>query len=951
MSYIRSLRNILKDKNLELYGKLLNIEEKAKSLLTYTAGKFPYYTPHDFVTHSRNVEENLNWIIDDDIKEKFNPYEIFFLLVAAWLHDWGMIGEKDEDPKKIRTIHNLRTEKYLEKLHDKVYLSLHEARIVGKICRGHTKEDLMEDYYADTIFGASLPIRVRFLTSCLRIADECDVTANRTPEIIYYSLNPTDKAEEEFKKHLSISGIGRPERERHKIQLFGVAWDPRGIKVLEQVRDEMQRELDAVKVFLAQQGLVIDYVELRVDTRGFINKPIELVLDRKKIVELLIGSSLYSRKDCAIRELLQNAVDTCRLKKVLEEDYNPSIKFYFSKEKIRVEDNGFGMDYEDTIKFLSRKGASFYVSEELNDMLGGKEFVPISKFGIGVLSCFLIASKIIIETRKRGCSACRFIIENLAERWRYEESSKATEGTQITLFLNEEGKKIDAEYSLQHYAKRMEIPITLVNEDSGESKNLRQRWDPSMPEVEETIVHRSLGRLSSLSSNVQDDIILNQTIRSDGIEATYFLLRKDSPYLVGDRKCFLSYQGIYVGNFDFFPLTRGTWFVLVNCTKELIDISVSRENLIQNDKNMDFIRMLFDNFVKFVDTVATEGRDKGPHDFDYCVQYSSFLHRFLYDFMTVSRGDIRSELISKIELEKIHPVLGSQGLRFVEGKNIFSDRSIKKIYQYLLPSNECEHHAMSVIPFLKASIKEGEVVVFDIGPHFSIHDETENRVKSALLILCEKKGIAFESSNLFKVLRNLPLKKVSTPLDQLLPRNSSFVEMPKQFRSLIVYRKPYRFISRNTAETSDIDATTYRDLLKKELFHDEPIIASTCDNRLRRETETEFKKISDGEFLFDSNDSFLKLIAENADKVVSNDLLKRLVWIYLRSLAYLMSENQLLFETEFDYLFVIGKMIAMELGQEQKYQPLFERIGKMNDVLRGYGNVPSTTIYGWMNIP
>lgn len=89
MSYVRALRKILEDKDSKLNGKLLNIERIAESLLTYTAGKFPYYTPHDFVTHSRNVEENLNWIIDDCAKENMNPSEIFFLLVAAWLHDWG----------------------------------------------------------------------------------------------------------------------------------------------------------------------------------------------------------------------------------------------------------------------------------------------------------------------------------------------------------------------------------------------------------------------------------------------------------------------------------------------------------------------------------------------------------------------------------------------------------------------------------------------------------------------------------------------------------------------------------------------------------------------------------------------------------------------------------------------------------------------------------------------
>jgi len=59
MSYAKSLRNTLKDKNETLFNILQPIETAAISVLTYTASAFPYYTPHDF-SHSLNVEEILN---------------------------------------------------------------------------------------------------------------------------------------------------------------------------------------------------------------------------------------------------------------------------------------------------------------------------------------------------------------------------------------------------------------------------------------------------------------------------------------------------------------------------------------------------------------------------------------------------------------------------------------------------------------------------------------------------------------------------------------------------------------------------------------------------------------------------------------------------------------------------------------------------------------------------
>ena len=206
MPYTISLNKLLENKDPALHARLSHIETISRALLCYTQGKFPYYTPHDF-SHSLTVEENLNWIIPDDIKNSMNNFELFFLIVSAWLHDWGMIGDASEDPKEIRDIHHIRTEEFFESLYDKVGLSINEARIIGKISKGHRKINLYSPEYNNTSFSSGKIIRVRFLSALLRLADEVDITFSRTPEIIYYSINPTDKAEEEFRKHLSISGV------------------------------------------------------------------------------------------------------------------------------------------------------------------------------------------------------------------------------------------------------------------------------------------------------------------------------------------------------------------------------------------------------------------------------------------------------------------------------------------------------------------------------------------------------------------------------------------------------------------------------------------------------------------------------------------------------------------------------------------------------------------------
>jgi hypothetical protein len=135
LSYSKFLRQAFKEKDESLFNRLQPIEDAARSVLTYTASKFPYYTPHDFL-HSQNVEGILNWIVTDDLKLKMNKEELFFLLVASWLHDWGMVASEDETSEEVRDLHHIRTEENFEKWHDKIGLKASEGRIIGKICRG-----------------------------------------------------------------------------------------------------------------------------------------------------------------------------------------------------------------------------------------------------------------------------------------------------------------------------------------------------------------------------------------------------------------------------------------------------------------------------------------------------------------------------------------------------------------------------------------------------------------------------------------------------------------------------------------------------------------------------------------------------------------------------------------------------------------------------------------------
>jgi hypothetical protein len=418
MPYEITLQKLLESTDKELHGRLLHLEKLAKPLLSYTQGKFPYYTPHDF-HHSISVEENLNWLITDTIKEKFNKYELFFLISAAWLHDWGMIGTEDESPEEVRENHHLRTENYFETKYNSLGFTLHEGRIIGRICKGHRKIDLHSKEYDDMTFGQGIRIQIRFLSALLRIADEADITHSRTPEVIYYTLNPSGASEDEFKKHLNISGIGQLD-EPHKIYITAIVRDPKGAQTLRNLVSKIQHELDSVKSILTQNDLFLDVVELKMETRGFIDKPIAFEINRNKIVDLLIGKHLYGKVDVAIRELIQNSIDTCKLKSIITNKYVPTISLVrLDYNKLIISDNGSGMSFIEAKRFLSSIGTSYYQSDEFKKTLGDKAYDPISYFGIGLLSSFLIADGLTIETKKQDEESCKFTISSLAEDWKY----------------------------------------------------------------------------------------------------------------------------------------------------------------------------------------------------------------------------------------------------------------------------------------------------------------------------------------------------------------------------------------------------------------------------------------------------------------------------------------------------------------------------------------------------
>ncbi|WP_420036849.1 HSP90 family protein [Streptomyces sp. cg28] len=120
-------------------------------------------------------------------------------------------------------------------------------------------------------------------------------------------------------------------------------------------------------------------------------------VDLRGLVDLL-SHHLYSSPRVYLRELMQNAVDALTARYALEPDSSTGefgIRLYADGAVVRIEDDGVGLTEADVHTFLATIGRSSKRAERIAEQRA--DF--IGQFGIGLLSCFLVADEIHVVSR------------------------------------------------------------------------------------------------------------------------------------------------------------------------------------------------------------------------------------------------------------------------------------------------------------------------------------------------------------------------------------------------------------------------------------------------------------------------------------------------------------------------------------------------------------------------
>ena len=95
----------------------------------------------------------------------------------------------------------------------------------------------------------------------------------------------------------------------------------------------------------------------------------------------VLGENLYSTPDVALRELVQNAHDSCNRRRIEQGPFEPRIDLATNNGKLTVSDNGSGLTHQEIIDYLATVGAGY--TRLLKN--AGKSEDLIGQFGLGFL--------------------------------------------------------------------------------------------------------------------------------------------------------------------------------------------------------------------------------------------------------------------------------------------------------------------------------------------------------------------------------------------------------------------------------------------------------------------------------------------------------------------------------------------------------------------------------------
>ncbi len=489
---------------------------------------------------------------------------------------------------------------------------------LASICYSHNQNaKTLNDLDKGLLCGADISACLPLIGILLRLADILDFDGKRTPNILFNHLsikNPISLLE--WQKHRSVEAW---EIDSNKIQFSAKCSHPVIEASIHSFCDIIDEELsicnNLISEINAYHKLNIRNLEIKIPNKvirdkiltkkDIYGKPIYIFrntkfeLSKRQVIELLMGTKLYGNQEVALRELIQNSIDACLLRQSQEKKwgnkYEPKIEInLYSKEGddfLEVTDNGTGMDQDIIDNYYSKVGSSFYKSSDfyLLKSESNSDFNPTSRFGIGILSSFMISDTLQVETRRVLGShdysdSLKVTIEG-QESIFYITSSKRTEPGTLTKLCIRKNQNPWVHNSNEQFIESVENlipkpPFDITITRNGQTKTIN----------ESSFLAKSLDSLKDHTwNNLENLNVFEFEFDESGLKgkARIGILEKNGNPI---KNIFSERKSVEIQGIDF-PLSRNIYISINKLSQESTIITVDDSgNINTSDNNMDLLK-------------------------------------------------------------------------------------------------------------------------------------------------------------------------------------------------------------------------------------------------------------------------------------------------------------------------------------------------------------------------
>ncbi|MDE5721984.1 MAG: ATP-binding protein [Clostridia bacterium] len=374
---------------------------------------------------------------------------------------------------------------------------------LAMICESHHKDDIddFKKYKIDSCYGSDKneKANLNYVAIILRCADLLHITKDRTPSISRRIINVSNPISVlEWEKQQAVKAV-RPKKNRNEEGNIDNTVDKDTIEItayfdgaetaeayfglssyLQYTQKELQK-CNSISIHAQKSEGADGYLfpwrkidDSEITAVGFETKKLQFTLAQENILQLLVGHTLYNDSSVVVREITQNAIDAVKLQNQIERNKSRSITdgqiiVNWDKDKrlLSFTDNGTGMTISEIENYLLTVGASKYRDETFIKEF--PNFNSISRFGIGILTCFMVADDVdIITNSEEETQANMISLRKVNGNYLLKKIDKGNvvkniqkHGTRIELHIRNKIEMDKLESDLRKWIVVPEIPVFL----------------------------------------------------------------------------------------------------------------------------------------------------------------------------------------------------------------------------------------------------------------------------------------------------------------------------------------------------------------------------------------------------------------------------------------------------------------------------------------------------------